>query len=257
MPVDPPPVEEVPVESPLFPGVVAADRLELRGLSPDTVDPFEFYEHTGPDAPAIEEVTEFLPWDPNPTVKAALDHLKRAAEGFRECERCDYLVVPRSDEPDPGGRGTGGADAENAAADERGTDDRSGRPDPGWAGACTLEFDWDRRGAEFGVWLRKPYWGRGYAAEAGGALLALAFERLDLEVVWIEHEVGNRASRAMIEKLVDRYGGRHEGLLRNGKAGTDGPRDMHRFSTGAGEYREATGGDRAADPHGDPLVIDR
>jgi len=240
MPVDPPPLENWPLESPLFPGRIDADRLELRVLSPETVDPFEFYAHTGPDSPHIEAITEYLPWDPNPTVKAALDHLEDSAEGFREGDSCSYLVVPRADEPVP----------------DRGDGDGPKRPDPGWAGVCTLELDWDRRSGEYGVWLRQPYWGRGYAVEAGGALLAVAFERLDLELVEIKHEDGNDASRSMIESLVDRFGGRYEALLGNDKPGSDGPRDMHRFTVDESEYREATDGGRTVDPHGDPVVID-
>lgn len=239
MPVESPPLENCPLESPVFPGRIDADRLELRVLSPETVDPFEFYAHTGPHAPHIEAITEHLPWDPNPTVKAALDHLEDCADGFREGDRCSYLVVSRADEPAPGSDG-----------------DDSDRPAPGWAGTATLDLDWDRRSCEYGVWLRKPYWGRGYAVEAGGALLAVAFERLDLELVEIKHEDGNDASRSMIESLVDRFGGRYEGLLRNDKPGSDGPRDMHRFTVDGSEYREATGGDRAVDPHADPVVID-
>jgi len=238
MPVDPPPAEEATVESPLFPGLVETGRLELRVNGPETVDPLELYEYTGPDAPNVEEITEYLPWDSNPTPKAALDHLRGAAEEFREGEQLPYLIVPRADEPP-------------ASASER-----EGHTDPGWAGICTLHLDWEGRKGEYGVWLRKPFWGRGYAVEAGGALLAVAFERLDLEVVVIQHEDGNDASRSMIETLVDRYGGRYEGLLRNEKAGPDGPRDLHRFTTGIDEYREATGGERAVDPTADPVVIE-
>jgi RimJ/RimL family protein N-acetyltransferase len=234
MPVDPSP------ESPLFPGRIDADRLELRVLSPGTADPFEFYAHTGSDAPHVETITEYLPWDPNPTVEAALEHLETCADGFREGDRCSYLIRPRDDEPAP--------DYDDPEAHRP--------PDPGWVGTATLEFDWDRRSCEFGVWLRKPYWGRGYAVESGGALLAVAFERLDLELVEIQHEDGNEASRSMIQSLVERFGGRYEGLLRNDKPGTDGPRDMHRFTTSAAEYREATGGDRVVDPRADPVVID-
>lgn len=227
MPDDPSPGE--PVESPLFPGRVRTDRLELRAVSPATVDPFEFYERTGPDAPGIEAITEHLPWGPNPTVKAALDYLQDAETALRESEEATYLVVP--DESETGS--TGGE----------------------WAGVCSLDVEWDHRRAEFGVWLREPYWGREYAVETGGAMFGLAFERLDLELVVCVHEDGNDASRATIEKLVDRFGGRHEALLRNQRVGDDGPRDVHRFTTAAAEYVEATDGGRTVDPGDDPVVV--
>lgn len=45
----------------------------------------------------------------------------------------------------------------------------------------------------------------------------------------------------MIEKYVDKYGGQHDGLLRQHSSWPDGTAtDQHRFSILQGEYAEAT-----------------
>lgn len=265
MPVDPPSTVDLAVDSPLFPGRISTDRFELRAATPTTVDPIEFYERTNPEAPHVDEITHYLPWDPNPTVKAALDHLQAAEEGFRDSEYATYLIIPREDAPpaESGAESKTKTETKTKTKTETKTnvtsDDTVARIGRGadWVGTCSLDVEWDRRCGEYGVWLQRSDWGRGYGVAAGGALLTVAFERLDLELVEIQHEVGNDNSRAMIEKLVDRFGGRYDALLRNLKAGPDGPRDLHRFSVGRDEYNEATGANRTVDPTTDPMVIEK
>jgi RimJ/RimL family protein N-acetyltransferase len=89
------------------------------------------------------------------------------------------------------------------------------------------------------MWLRKPFWGRGYSGERAAALMELAFERLDLELVAVTHLVGNEKSRRAIEKYVEAHDGRHEGRLRNRDATGEDPRDLHRYTVSAEEYRDS------------------
>jgi RimJ/RimL family protein N-acetyltransferase len=58
---------------------------------------------------------------------------------------------------------------------------------------------------EFGVHLRPMYWGRGYATEAGHAVLRYAFERLGAKAVFAGHHPRNDASRRMLAALGFRY----------------------------------------------------
>jgi len=54
-------------------------------------------------------------------------------------------------------------------------------------------------GAEIGYWLGRPYWGRGYATEAGRAVVAYGLQRFErLTSGYFE---GNDASRRVLEKL--------------------------------------------------------
>lgn len=55
--------------------------------------------------------------------------------------------------------------------------------------------------AEIGYWLGKPFWGRGYATEAGQALVDHAFWTGAFEALTCAHFVDNPASQRVIEKL--------------------------------------------------------
>jgi ribosomal-protein-alanine N-acetyltransferase len=78
----------------------------------------------------------------------------------------------------------------------------------GMCGFLPLEIK-HRRG-EFGYWLGKPHWGRGYATEAVGALLAFGFRRLKLNRLQARVLTRNRASARVLQKA----GMRLEGTLR-------------------------------------------
>ena len=78
----------------------------------------------------------------------------------------------------------------------------------GW---CTLgRWNPDFRSASLGYCLDAAAWGHGYATEAAEALLAWAFDTLDLNRVQAEADTRNGASARVLEKL----GFVHEGTLR-------------------------------------------
>lgn len=54
---------------------------------------------------------------------------------------------------------------------------------------------------EFGVHLRKPYWGTGLAVEAGQAAINYAFEHLEARQLFAGHHPENHGSRRLLEKL--------------------------------------------------------
>ena len=54
---------------------------------------------------------------------------------------------------------------------------------------------------EFGYWIARPHWGRGYATEAGRAALDLARESLRLKKISAGHFLDNPASGRVLEKL--------------------------------------------------------
>ena len=64
--------------------------------------------------------------------------------------------------------------------------------------------------AELGYWIGVPYWGRGFATEAAGAVAALGFESLGLHRIFAHVHAGNIASQRVLEKI----GMRHEGRSR-------------------------------------------
>jgi RimJ/RimL family protein N-acetyltransferase len=70
---------------------------------------------------------------------------------------------------------------------------------PRLVGAVALSRDED--GHELGYWLARPYWGLGYATEAGGALLRAARESLRIERIHSGHFIDNPASGRVLRKL--------------------------------------------------------
>jgi len=57
------------------------------------------------------------------------------------------------------------------------------------------------RAFEIGYWLGKPYWGMGYATEAGRAVIAFAFEEIKAERLLAGHAHDNPASGRVLKKL--------------------------------------------------------
>ena len=187
-----------------------SERLRYERLHPDDVDPYELYDHAKAGAPAIDEITRWVTWEPYGTPKEAADWIDRCGVAFDDGEDATYVLRPTEG-------------------------DRAGE----FAGLAGLHPDWDRRIATLGVWLRKPFWGRGYSGERAARMLELAFERLDLEVVTVSHDPENDNSRAAIQRYVDRFGGREEGRIRNDLVINGEPRDSVRYSIAREEYLEA------------------
>ncbi|HEX2451576.1 MAG TPA: GNAT family N-acetyltransferase [Gemmatimonadales bacterium] len=72
------------------------------------------------------------------------------------------------------------------------------------------QIDRDQLRAELGYWIGVPWWGRGYATEAAGAVVAYGFENLGLHKIHAHYLARNPASG----KVLERIGMRREGLLR-------------------------------------------
>ena len=56
-------------------------------------------------------------------------------------------------------------------------------------------------GAELGYWIVRDHWGRGYATEAGRAVLAIADRTFRLDEVRASHAIDNPASARVLAKL--------------------------------------------------------
>jgi len=65
--------------------------------------------------------------------------------------------------------------------------------------------------AELGYWIGKPYWGRGYATEAAGAVMAYGFTRAGVRRFICKHLAENPASASVIRKLGFRFVGNGTG----------------------------------------------
>lgn len=92
------------------------------------------------------------------------------------------------------------------------------RADGRQIGGIGLRIDEQHRHAELGYWLGVPYWGHGYATEAGREMLRYAFDGLKLHRVFATHFRHNPSSGRVLKKLGMRYEGRQrEHLLKWGE----------------------------------------
>ena len=67
-------------------------------------------------------------------------------------------------------------------------------------GSIALRVDADETETSIGYWIGVPYWGNGYASEAGRAIIERAKE-LGVETIILKYFDGNDASRRVSEKL--------------------------------------------------------
>jgi RimJ/RimL family protein N-acetyltransferase len=65
-------------------------------------------------------------------------------------------------------------------------------------------------GWELGYWFGRPFWGNGYATEAGGRVVAFAFDDLSADKLNAGWFHDNPASGRVLEKLGFRRVGQHE-----------------------------------------------
>lgn len=202
----------------MFPERIETERLQFEPRTPEHVDYLEVYEHCSAGE-EMEEVTEYVPWNPHQHPKETREFLERGAEMRADGDAADYAIRPRDGEPGAGE----------------------------FAGFSGLRIEWDLRRGELGIWLRKRFWGRGYSGERAAALLDLAFDRLDLEVVRVTHHPDNENSRRAVQRYVERFGGRREGRIRNVIAYADGTvHDQIGYSISQPEWKEAV--DEMDDP---------
>lgn len=193
----------------LFPATMESPRLRYERVHPDDTDPYEVYEAAGRHADRIEETTRYLTWEPHRTPTESRAFVEHAGEQFDESEAAHYVVRPRADEDDAGA----------------------------FAGTAGMDVDWQKRMVTLGIWLRPRFWGRDYSGERAARFLALAFDRLDLDLVAVEHDTDNEKSHRAIERYVDRFGGEKEGRLRNGGIRQEGtPYDVVRYSVSREEW---------------------
>ncbi len=74
-------------------------------------------------------------------------------------------------------------------------------------GGVGMRLDVQHRHGELGYWLGVPYWGKGYATEAGREMLRYGFEELQLHRIFASHFKHNSASGKILKKLGMRYEG--------------------------------------------------
>jgi RimJ/RimL family protein N-acetyltransferase len=80
-------------------------------------------------------------------------------------------------------------------------------------GICGLEqIDARARAAEFGIWIGKPYWGKGYGTDATRAACRFGFRYMNLQRIRLSVIATNERA----ERVYERVGFVREGVTRRG-----------------------------------------
>ncbi|MFB6299277.1 MAG: GNAT family N-acetyltransferase [Halobacteriales archaeon] len=192
----------------LFPERIETDRLVFERFGHDNVDPFEFYDFVTSDdwqGPATEQ----MPWFRFRRLDEVIEFIDNAEQQWANCETARYLLRLRE---------TGDI-----------------------IGTTAYGPEWETRRAGSGIVLSREYWGNEYGLERASVFIELTFETYDLDAYYSTCAAENDPSRRMIEKYIEKYGGRHEGLLRQHSSRPDGDvTDQHRFTILEHEYEAAT-----------------
>ncbi|WP_435154784.1 GNAT family N-acetyltransferase [Haladaptatus sp. DFWS20] len=207
----------------MFPERIETERLVLDALTHENVDVFDLYSHISHDAPNIDEITEHVTWDPHATPKETKDFIDTMEKNRAEGEGAEFVIRLKEGEIDV-------SSESSTESDEI-------------VGLTGLNMKWERRTGTLGMWLRKPFCGRGYSGERAAALMELAFETLDLELVAVDHCDGNEQSKRAIQKYIEAHDGQYDGLLRNWHPDGDEVHDAHRYTVTREQWQESQDGD--------------
>jgi RimJ/RimL family protein N-acetyltransferase len=195
----------------VFPVEIRTDRLRLRRATREEVPSLELYEHGREGAASIEDVTRYVTRNPYRSPKEADKFLSRVEARWEAGESAVYAVYPRD--------GEDGAGA--------------------FAGTAGLHFEWGRDTAAFGIWLRKPFRGRGYVSERARAFFEVAFDELDVSLCAAEAIPADERAVRAIADYVEAAGGSRDGEFRHRVERDGDPESTVRFSVTQAEWRDA------------------
>lgn len=192
----------------MFPTQTETERLELKQFSRENVSVDDFYGRFGIEAPYVTEIFDQIGDELFETEKDVVDYIEQAEDEWTGNETAVYAVYPKSTEGDGGEL----------------------------AGYAHLWMKWERRKAELGLLLDKPFWGREYAPEVYLRLAEVAFGIHGIELVEIGHPVPNTKSRRSIEKFIEAAGGQFDGIIHNNTWCRDDLVDSRRYSVSKRDF---------------------
>lgn len=148
------------------------ERLVLRKMCVEDAEDMYSYAR-------LADVTKYLTWSPHPNVNYTKNYLQYVETKYAAGEFFDWAVTEKS----------------------------SGK----MIGTCGFtRFDYNSDGAEVGYVINPVFRGRGFAAEALGAVVRFGFRELNLVRIEARYMEGNAASR----RVMDKTGMHYEGMYR-------------------------------------------
>ncbi len=151
------------------------ERLSLRAMHP--IDAEDMYDYA-----RRPEVSEFLLWEPHPSVAYTKQYLGYIQSRYALGDFYDWAVI-----------------------------DRESRRMIGTCGFTRIDTVNDT--AEIGYVLNPDFWGKGYAVEAAHRVIEFAFSELGVHRIEARFMKGNQASLRVMEKLGMTFEGYHKDAI--------------------------------------------
>lgn len=130
--------------------------------------------------------------------------------------------------------------------------DAAGRDaSPRLVGCVGLRLDATPRAGELGYWIGRPYWRRGYAAEAVARIASWAMAHLDIDRLIASVAFDNAASARLLERL----GFRPDGTATQAFEARGGEQVVHRFTAGHDDLWRASGAPAPPPSPAPPRVV--
>lgn len=79
----------------MFPPEMETDRLRLVRLCRENTPTRELYRWMKADAPAMDEIREYVAWEPHRTMKDTHEYLTEVEERWESREQATYAMYPR------------------------------------------------------------------------------------------------------------------------------------------------------------------
>lgn len=171
------------------PEILETERLRLR--RPAISDAEVIFREYARDP----EVTKYLTWRPNRSVKETQDFIRACLQAWDNGKAFHWIIVREKDQE--------------------------------LLGMITARVD--DHGWELGYVLARPYWGKGYMTEVLKTLVECGLKQEGIYRVWSVCDVDNLASARVMEKA----GMQREGMLRRWSSHptiSDAPRDSYCYS---------------------------
>ena len=148
------------------------NHLLLRKFRVDDVQ--DFFVRVGGNA----NVTKYMLWEPHQSIEDTKSSVDKVLKRYEEGVCYTWAIALKED------------------------DSVIGRID-------LLRFDEVEHSCSFAYMIGDAYWGKGYGTEALSAILAYAFEKMQIEVVVADHMSENKASGAVMRKVGMHFVGTH------------------------------------------------
>ncbi len=159
--------------------ILETERLILRALHKDDATKLSKLAN-------VKDVSRFLTSLPYPySIEDAKEFIKRSKSGYKTGKQIEFAIIKKSSNK--------------------------------LIGMMGLSISAKNNHATIGYWIGKKYWSKGYASEAGLALLQFAFEDLKLYRICSHHFHSNPASGKVMQKIGLKYEGRRVGHYKKGK----------------------------------------